>query len=360
MDGHYKNKVIYLSMLPINNYIKTNFYYNELSKMYKVEFWDVSQLVNYPNYKKKNTFLSFQNLKEKINQNKKNIFISLLTYDLKTYKIHRLLYKMNCFLIYFNWGSQPIKYKKNIYEKLIELKLNNTKNLIYQKLNYIIYNISFFFGLLKKPELEFVAGNFLYNSKGKNKKVKINLHDNDFFLKSKEIKKKDKYFLFIDNNMSDHEDGKYIFGNKIFNFIIYQKNLENFFRFIEKKFNTKVIIAPYYKYKRSYENFLQSRFGKKHISRLVREAAVVMLHHTTAISYPVLNYKPIIFLTNTQIENSPIKQFSNDINALSIFLDSIKINTNNFSNFKIPIVNKLKYEKYIDLFIGSKKNNKKI
>lgn len=356
MDGHYKNKIIYLSMLPFNSYIKNNFYYDALSRIYDIEFWDVSELTKYSSQKNK---FNFDKLKSKINRYKKNIFVCLLTYDLNNYKIHRILCETNCYLVYFNWGHQPIKYKIKIFDFIKNFNLSYIKRYTYDKINFIIYKFSFYVGLLKKPDLEFIAGNFINNLKGKNKKIKINLHDNDFFLKSKKqvkkkISKNKNFFLFIDNNMSDHEDGSYLHGKKIFNFLLYQKNLESFFKYIENKFKTKVIIAPYYKYTRDYQKFLKSRFSKKHISELARDASTVMLHHTTAISYPVLNYKPIIFLTNNQIENSEITNYSNEIQALSTFFKSKVINTDKCKNINIPKVNKLIYDKYIDLFVGSK------
>ena len=75
----------------------------------------------------------------------------------------------------------------------------------------------------------------------------------------------------------------------------YNKLLNNFFDMLEKKTNLEVVIALH---PRNKENlFLKRKCYQNKTCELVRKSNIVIAHYSTAISFAVLFYKPILFLT---------------------------------------------------------------
>ena len=73
---------------------------------------------------------------------------------------------------------------------------------------------------------------------------------------------------------------------------------------MKKKYKTNVVIAAHPK-----SNYDKDRFDGRAIYRLktaelVKSCSHVLMHHSTAISYAILSYKPIIFFITTDMVNS--------------------------------------------------------
>lgn len=138
----------------------------------------------------------------------------------------------------------------------------------------------------------------------------------------------------------------------------YYPNLCNFFNILEKKMDTKIVIAAHPK--SDYENLPDYFCGRTLIkgktARLVRESSFVIAHDSTSINFAVLYYKPIVFVTMDEIQ-----QQSSGKNLIGLFISSIAtelgkkpINIDNLSEFdwdKEMQVNEEAYLRYRNLYI---------
>ena len=113
-----------------------------------------------------------------------------------------------------------------------------------------------------------------------------------------------KYILFIDHNAPYHSDNigpdaKYINEEKYF------KSINRFIGLLEKSHKIKVVIAANPKSKYGAEKYEGREFYRQMTPELVKDSEYIILpYSTTAISYPILNFKPILFIYNDQTKNT--------------------------------------------------------
>jgi hypothetical protein len=187
--------------------------------------------------------------------------------------------------------------------------------------------------------------------------ININYFDFDDYLRVNKIELfiKSKYCVFIDQNLAYHPD-IIICGLKNINAERYFSDLNNYFNFIEEKFDLKVVIAAHPKaHFYSENNPFSGRdlyFGKT--CDLVSNAVFVLTHHSTALSYAVLFQKPIIFLNSKDIEIAMPELFYLT-EFLSEYLCCDVINFDDFDksyNYRFN-VNNFKYNIYKYKFLTS-------
>ena len=197
------------------------------------------------------------------------------------------------------------------------------------------------------------------------KKISIPSFDYNKFLKEKIFKSivKKKYIVFIDQLMFHHDDHNIIFERKPVT-LKYFKEMNNFFTKLEKVFKLKVVIAVHPTCSvKNYSSFFQNRrCFKNKTNQLVKFAEIVLTHPmTTAISFPVIYKKPIIFFTTEEIKES--FEYNKQSEALNSFY---KIDIKNISETKeLPTttkinVNKEFSKKYYKAFVNSTNSNKKL
>ena len=83
----------------------------------------------------------------------------------------------------------------------------------------------------------------------------------------------------------------------------YYKGLDRFFSALEKKYGTEVVIAAHPKTNTSVKSFGSRKIYRLCTAELVKDAEFVISHHSTSLSYAVLNYKPCIFIYTNEMEN---------------------------------------------------------
>ncbi|PRM87880.1 hypothetical protein CJ671_09665, partial [Aliarcobacter cryaerophilus] len=187
--------------------------------------------------------------------------------------------------------------------------------------------------------------------------IQINYVDYEYN-KDNKIKFQNKdYFIFLDINLINRHDEIFavIKNGSLFDSKKYLENLSSFFDKIEEKFNVEVIIAAHPKSSYSQNEFKNRKIIKDDTVNLVRNAHAVISHHSTSISYAVLNKKPIIFIYDESIKNN----FKNVYMFTKIFADYLQMPFLNIDLEEIeiiPNVCELKYDNYKYNFLTTKKS----
>lgn len=179
------------------------------------------------------------------------------------------------------------------------------------------------------------------------------------------LNKYTKFCVFIDQYLPYHPDyantgeKSPVSGDK------YYSALNNFFDYIEKKFNLTVIIAAH---PRSNYNLHPNAFPNRTIisgktNYLVRDADFVIMHSSTAISYAVLFKKAILFITTDDMKEKNGSVLYDGIYSFAQYFGQTPINIDDdYSSLcVIPNIDENIYEKYINDYIKIKNTpNKKI
>ena len=140
-------------------------------------------------------------------------------------------------------------------------------------------------------------------------------------------------------------------------------SLNNFFNYIEKKFKKDIVIAlnPKSDKKKAKKNFLNRKIFQNKTSQLIKNSKFSIIHSSTALSYSVLAYKPVLFITNNQIKMSWFQQeidFSaSQLNNKVLNIDNLRNDLNIYSYLNL---NKKYYKNYITNYLYEKKINKSL
>lgn len=329
----------------------------------EVELVDVTSLFfNYKNnqiFEKIICISSYKELEEYFcnNDNSHTLYNIQFHYETRFLKFFLLLKRYNCKISIFEIGylpspntnqkvkkylKQPLEFFKRVISKIID-KLLIKLNLI--NLNY---------------DIRFVSGSIPLQIVRSNSKKIVELNYIDYEYNRDKVstfKNEKKYFVFLDVYLHKHPDYNFLKIGNLNNFSAekYLKNLNNFFDKIEKRFNVEVIIAAHPKSHYNENEFENRKIIKNDTVSLVKNADAVISHHSTSISYAVLNKKPIIFIYDNAIKNNfkniyiYIKTFAEYLHMpfLNIDLEEIEI---------IPNVCELKYDNYKYNFLTTKKS----
>ena len=129
----------------------------------------------------------------------------------------------------------------------------------------------------------------------------------DTFTLSDTVNLSQNYILFLDQYLPFHPDFKSSIYKNNLSVNQYYKELRIAFSQIENLTKLDVLIAAHPKAYYSDKKYL---FGERKIYHntnsfeLVKNAKLILMHHSTAISWPVLLNKPILFLTSDTFKDS--------------------------------------------------------
>jgi len=196
--------------------------------------------------------------------------------------------------------------------------------------------------LIKKYDLCFTAGQMCKDFAYARKKIGINLCDYKQNMITDNIELNNKYSVFVDINLPYHTDTYYSYSINDKN---YYNSLNNFFEKYEDEYGIKVVIAAHPKSKYTEETFRGRNIYYLKTAELIKSCEHVFIHHSTAISYAILNYKPITFLVTDDMRNSTDYMLTK---GLADYLNNELINVNHLTskNIKISELNKFLYDQY--------------
>jgi len=253
-------------------------------------------------------------------------------------------------------GRQP-QVSNSIKTKLQSISIRKLYLFVVKRYYHFLKNTP----LIKKADYCFYSGSELVlypgNVCGKGTQyIRINTTDYQSFIKAQNTHEKDENIydkiVFIDQYIPLHPDN--MIRGESYDVEAYYAEMNEIFDCIEKKYNTKVVIAAHpasleYK-KRNYYNGREVYFGNT-VDKVI-DARYVITHHSTAVAYPVLANKPIIIVYTHQFDGKMIGQvcysYQKKLNCYLITRDVVD---------SLPTaleVDKVSYDNYKYSFLTSK------
>lgn len=300
-------KVIYVSYMHLTDRVSRDWCIDYLiAKGVTVEYWDLVFLLRgeFDEFGTKatdysRTFRSYSEVESMLclPENRDAFYVMLINYDGYVARIFRLLSKYDCRMLFLAWGAFPIK-RTQKWRKVLS-GFSNPLQLakkVFYKLKAIAYRK---LHLVKPFHIVFAAGQVLM---AKNlyatKVVPINLVDYDHYRKVKTEGGRlveGRYAVFLDVYLPYHSDLKFC-GTQAVNPRDYYASLNRFFELLEVKYGIKVVVAAHPKAGSSVDLFNGREIYHGRTPELVKDADFVIAHHSTSLSYAVLNHKPITFI----------------------------------------------------------------
>lgn len=360
-------KVIYVSFSRLTDRIARDWFIDYLiTNDVVVEFWDIVPLVREehidfgmisPEYLHTiRSFKEFENLLYKP-QNRDAFYVMLISYSGRFAKIFRLLSKHNCRMLFIAQGAMPVidrprswKIANHLYNplRLLRIIIDNVKAKAFRRLNLV------------KPfdTILFVGKVMRYSDQYSKKMVPINQCDFDIFkaiISDKNKLVRGRYAVFLDINAANHAD--LAFNNlKSLNPINYFSSINHFFGLLEAEKNIKIVIAAHPTSKYNDETFQGRKIYRLSTAKLVRDAEFVITHHSTSLSYAVLNLKSIVFCYTDEMLSVYKETIIRHIYAQAEYLGSQIYNVNKITHGKQVVIKNANvkcYENYKYDFLTS-------
>ncbi len=224
--------------------------------------------------------------------------------------------------------------------------------------NYAFLRLPFTWLGMKPASLVFVGGQqFFKYSYIANKTTEIvwaHTLDYDLYLKERDIPSSNRHIaVFLDAYLPFHPDFIYMGIKSPVSADKYYSLLNKFFKVIEDRLGLEVIIAahPCSHYENYPDYFQGHKWVRGQTIKLVKECQLVLSHRSTALNFANLFYKPVIFLTSSNLDRSSmgplIRAMANWFGKEPIFIDG---NRNIDWGFELT-VNKGRYDNYRRAYI---------
>ena len=299
-------KVVYLSYMPCSEKVERDWYIGHLRDHgVCVEFWDLAPLLfpglpggSAPGREYVVKVAAYDRLRELITRQEiaQTNFVLLFNYEGRFCRLFTLLTRYDCRLYFFEWGNFPIKerrsasgYLKRLLQpgKFARAASHRVKSVLVRKLK-----------LVKPFDVVFAAGAAsLVKHPAAGKLIPINLCDYDNCLQASGSKPLigRRYAVFLDINLAFQTDLK-LLGWDCIDAGRYGASLCGFFTMVEQRFGVEVVIAGHPRANYGADYFAGRVVMKGVTPELVKDAEFVISHHSTSISYAVLNLKQLLFI----------------------------------------------------------------
>lgn len=361
-------KVLIFYPYRFRNYDYDRFEIKYLEKDFKIYIFDLLNIIH-PHfskaYEKENQlhknifkFKDFNEVKKflKINnfyKEKKNIkilnFVSSV--NINSLKINILIKELN-FKTYSFYNPGNYFWKKS--NLTIQKKISFSISQIFKDTPRFIWNLKVrFFTLLNKLfkikiDSFFVAGKKYTNSLKAKNKIEINSWDYSRVIRQKrKIKSyKKKIITFLDSPGPLFKSDSYLLKRK--NDETAEKTypaLNIFFKILEKKYKAKVVIAAHPKTKHIKKP--KYFYGRKVVHgkslELIYNSELVVTRNSSAITYAIEYFKPLLFIyTDEILEKKNLGFYNTYFLAKELGLNAMNVNSRNKLN-KISNLSKNKY-----------------
>lgn len=303
-------QVVYISWMPLSEKVERDWYISYLRERgVPVQYWDVTSLlfkdVNFAASLPRDFVTrvgSYQQLEGLLSarDSRDTNFVMLVNYETRFNKLYRMLTEHGCRLCFFEWGNFPIKSRSRTgkYAALLR-EPSKFAAVIWRKLAGAIESR---LRPIKPFDVVFAAGQASLAMHPKAaKKVPVNMCDFDNYKLSLAGERlvAGRYCVFLDINLAYQSDIKLV-GWDYVTPAQYVASLERFFKMVEERYQVEVVIAAHPK-----AEYGDLYFGRKALKgvtpELVRDAEFVISHHSTAISYAVLNRKSLLFVYTSEM-----------------------------------------------------------
>ncbi len=354
-----KRKLIYLSYIRLTDKVSRDWYIDySIEKGAKVEYWDIVSLVreeheeqgalNVDYLRHIKTYQEFEALVRQP-ENQEAVYVMLISYSGCFSKPFRLLSKYNCKMVYLDWGAMPIPAPASRWQRIIYRFFSNPRDFVKMVID-IIAGIAYRkLDVVKRFDILFAAGSVLTSIDRHAKRVlPFNLCDYDHYSRVKLADQRivqGKYAVFLDINLPFQSDLS-ICGLPAVNAASYFKSLNQWFDLLEKTYNIKIVIAAHPKANYSSENFEQRQSYRLLSAELVKDAEIVITHTSTALSYAVLNLKPILFVYTDEMLRIYKNTVIREIEGLASYLNAPVYNIDQITDGSQVIIKPPDRERY--------------
>jgi len=318
-------KMIFLTISPFNKRDFKRFGIELLMKNgFEVEVWDLTNIL-FPEVAK--NYILPDPIRWsgcKVFPNKIYALNSLASLDCHTFIIPFFHYNKDFYHIYKAISISEAKYASFVagvippaenkrklgkilhnFKKLGKKPFKKITNYVFRKIPFHWLGIKPASLILAGGEKSIIAYDDPYDSS--TEVLWVHTFDYDLYLKEKNILSTDSSIaVFLDEYLPFHPDFIYMNVRPPISYIKYYPFLNKFFSLVERKLGFKVVIAAH---PRSYyENHPDYFGGRKWIRgqtiKLVKESKLVLAHSSTALNFANLFYKPVIFLTCSELDKS--------------------------------------------------------
>lgn len=306
-------QVVYISWMPLSEKVERDWYISHLQEQgVQVAYWDVTGLL----LGERNVgaglprdygvvVQSYEHLERLLaaTDPARTNFVITVNYERRFNRLYRLLNRHGCRLFFFEWGNFPIKdrSKARKYGELLRSPLKLLR-LCAGKLKGGVESRLF---PVKPFDVVFAAGfaSLAMHPRGA-LNIPVNLCDYDNYKAIEQKQERlvaERYCVFLDINLAFQSDIKLV-GWDYVDPASYAASLERFFDMVEERYGIEVVVAAHPKAAYG-ETYFKRRALKGVTAELVRDAEFVISHHSTAISYAVLWYKPLLFCYTQEMEH---------------------------------------------------------
>lgn len=333
-----------------------------------VEYWDVVSLlreehseryaVSPPYLRVLRTFRETERLVCQA-ENRDALYILLVTYTGRFTRIFRLLSKHDCQMLTFVWGTLPrdpvFKWRKAV------AWLSSPKQCMLELFNRVKATALRRLRLVQPFKLAFAAGEVaLEGSKFAGRVVPINYFDYDEYLAARADTSRrliaDRYAVFLDINLPYHSDQASANHARI-DASQYFRSLNRFFDLLERQYRLSVVIAAHPKADYDRAVFAGRPTCRLSTAELVRDAELVLSHTSTAMSYAVLNAKPLMFIYTSEMVRLFERWIVRDMRVFAEYLDAAIYNVDLIDDARQIVVRQVNaacYERYKYNFLISR------
>lgn len=341
---------------------------------FQVEVWDFSPFMRPLLYKQHNAsdseefeecnlfFSCGDALKAIEGLGQDSAVISVINFDSSTKDIYKALSKQNIFYGLLSTNSIPPRYSKsNLFNTISnkfkqEITFQRVLNAVFRRIPINLFGV--------RPADFIIAGGSKSLGNAANKYPKLirpstpvvwaHTMDYDVYLQSgKKAPIIDDIAVFVDQYIPFHPDLR--FRSEILELDTdhYYRVLSNFFSRIESEMGLRVIIAPHpradYAKLPDYFNGREIYQGKT--NQLVQRSRLVLLHYSTAVNFAVLYNKPVLFMTNTNLEKTYLSDYIHSMAKIfekrPIIIDSHQENNLGQELF----IDQMVYDNYREVYI---------
>lgn len=364
------NRVIYISFSRLTEKIALDWNLEYLiERGITVEYWDIADILRNKLHESHSLmtyylrrFASYAELERRLTlpENIGAVYVIMIGLEPRFLPLFKLLRRHECKTVLFAWGAMPGMQLSRL-RKLQFLFLNPFK-LIFKIVSGLQLRVAQATGLIAPFDVVFSAGRVMAERFSKAKRiVPINLVDYDHFTRSTietNFIEQKKYAVFLDTNLPYHTDLSLV-GLQSLEPQRYFDSLNRFFSFVEDRFGVNVVIAAHPK-----SNYPPGAFNFRSVWRqatpqLVRHANFVITQTSTAISYAVLNFKPVVFVYTDDMLKLYSGSLMRELDALSEYLGGTLVNIDDSKSvaaFEIPMVAQEHYDRYRYDFLVSQES----
>jgi len=341
---------------------------DELSKYTEVEYWDVSLIIGdfgrLPEIRLNNVLTKkIQSIKEFAASSKEissNDFVVFYMYvNPQTYVFYKLLAHTKCEMAAVVVGALPILADYKTYDffsakirrllKMGIMKFIKTKICFFINKTKLYYIRPFDYYLYAGAKVSFTP----YNYNSITSMVPIN--DYDYQISRSVAMKRlldGRYILFIDQYIPFHPDNE-ICGGNLIDADNYYEEINKYFDSLEDEYGIPVIISAHPKADKYIDhNYFDGRkIFYNQSSSLSFFADFIVTHYSTAVSFPIIFKKPIIFVYTNDMKDKDaacplVYKMAYDLNC-----NCVNISTSN--ELKVRPVNEQCYSDYLYSYITS-------